>query len=66
MRDTTFYQALFYCYSPNNEETSIRRNCRYCPLHAQGLDINDECGRILFDEIKHRKCVALRKDEEDE
>ena len=60
MKDTTFYQALFRCYLPNREATP---NCRQCPLFAQGHSPNDECRRILNDEIRHRKCAALRAEE---
>ena len=61
MNDTTFYQALFRCYKPNTEQPP---NCRQCPLFAQGHSPNDECRRMLFDEIRHRKCAALAKENE--
>ena len=57
MRDVDFYQALFRCYMPNREATP---DCRYCPLYAQGHSPNDECRRMLDDEIRHRKCEALK------
>ena len=59
MKDTTFYQALFRCYLPNREATP---NCRQCPLFAQGHSPNDECRRMLNDEIRHRKCEARKKE----
>ena len=62
MKDTTFYQAMFCCYRPVEES---HRNCKYCPLYAQGKFVNDECQRMLFDELRYRKCEALKKDEED-
>jgi hypothetical protein len=62
MKDTTFYQAMFYCYRPVEGN---HRNCKHCPLYAQGKFVNDECQRMLFDELRHRKCEALKKDEED-
>ena len=60
MKDTTFYQALFRCYMPNRY---ARPDCRLCPLFAQGYSPNDECRRMLDDEIRHRKCVALKAEE---
>ena len=56
MDDTTFYGALFRCYRPNEEQPP---NCRYCPLLLKTP--NDECRRMLDDEIRRRKCEALRK-----
>ena len=60
MNDTTFYQALFRCYRPNEEQPP---KCSQCPLFAQGYSPNDECRRMLDDEIRHRKCAALRVEE---
>lgn len=57
MRDVDFYQALFRCYMPNRAATP---DCRYCPLYAHGHSQNDECRRMLDDEIRHRKCEALK------
>ncbi len=57
MRDVDFYQALFRCYMPNRAATP---DCRHCPLYAQGHSPNDECRRMLDDEIRHRKCEALK------
>ena len=59
MQDATFYQSLFCCYRP---VYGSPRNCKNCPLFAQGKSPNDECQRMLFDELKHRKCEALRKE----
>ena len=64
MKDTNFYQALFCCFQAYPDQS--KRICTRCPLYANGLFVNDECLRILKDEIKRRKCEALRKDEEDE
>ena len=61
MKDTTFYQAMFCCYRPAGNN----KNCKCCPLYAQGKFVNDECQRMLFDELRHRKCEALKKNEED-
>lgn len=60
MKDTTFYQALFWCYMPNRY---ARPDCRFCPLFAQGYSLNDECRWLLDDEIRERKCEALRAEE---
>ena len=60
MNDTIFYQALFRCYLPNRE---AKPDCRHCPLFAQGHSPNDECRRMLDDEIRKRKCAALRAEE---
>ena len=58
MEDRTFYGALFRCYRPNEEQPP---NCRYCPLKDKTP--NDECRRMLDDEIRKRKCAALRAEE---
>ena len=57
MDDKTFYQALFRCYRPNEEQPP---NCRYCPLFLKRYSPNDQCRRMLDDEIKHRKCEAMK------
>lgn len=57
MKDTTFYQALCRCYSQT-------KNCRRCPLFAQGYKENSECMQMLMNEISNRKSESLRKEEE--
>ena len=62
MDDAVFYQALFCCYTPNPD---VKRpgNCRHCPLDDHWM--NDECRRMLHDEIRRRKCEAKRKGDDD-
>ena len=57
MRDADFYQALFACFNQD-------RNCKQCPLFAQGHRTNDLCIFMLSNEIRYRKNNALEKEEE--
>ena len=60
MKDTTFYQSLWYC------KVHIE-NCKSCPLYAQGHRESNECQRMLAEEIRTRKNKVLFEEEtEDE
>ena len=58
MSELMFYQCLVKCF--NQDE-----NCKKCPLYGKGLKENNECKRILMNEISKRKTEALLKEEEE-
>ena len=56
LTEAEFFQSLCWCFNQD-------RNCKQCVLYARGYNENNECRRMLMDEISNRKRKALNDEE---